>query len=236
MWTNWITKIYYWKKSKGLKIYIIIALISIIVWWIIWWKIMDYIIIIIIVSIPLLVLLIIDYERLNNLKIELKSKSIKIKTVDEWEKEINYKDIKIVYSITWISMNGWEIQIMDQTWKIISKFNITYIDKINNLLEELYKKNIIICNINIRDSYTNNLNDPQAIFRWPIPTWKYLPVQEPYVIKREITKQYRWIPQDETEEFEKENNLIDWKIDEKKINKISKSKKKKTKKYTIIEA
>lgn len=100
-----MSKIYYWKKTKNLKIYIIIFAISIIIWCIIKWDISIYFIVIPILTLPLFVLLITDYIKTNKFKIELNNDTLKIRN-EKWEKfEITYNEILIIYNILYSSIN-----------------------------------------------------------------------------------------------------------------------------------
>jgi len=225
--------IYYWKKSKKLIIwYIIIFIILIIIWLSIKWEAWDELIFATILTLPLLILFILDYDKQKELKIELKDKTIKLRNIDWISKEINYNKIKLIYVIIWNALNESSIQIIEKWWKIIEEINVKYIDNVKGLLENLYKKNVIICNIKIYDSYTNNINDPKAVFVWPITTGTHPPIQEPYAITRSISKKYWWVPEDETEQFERKNNLISWNNDDTKSKQL-KTKKNKTKKIII---
>lgn len=204
---NWTKKIYQWKNSKKPIIYyIIIFSISCIIWLLIKWHVWIYFLVIPITTLPLLVLFIIDYKKLKTLKVELNNKSLKIKTRNEWEKQIDYKKIKIIYIFSWISqtLSEWdETRIIEKSWNTFFKIKNKQIHYINNLLDELYKKNIIICNIKIIDSYTTDIFDNKVICSMLTKNWM------PYAIQRKISKHYRWVPDNKIKEFEEENNLID---------------------------
>ena len=211
-------KIYHWKKSKILPIliYIIIAAILIFLWCTIEWNISGYLIIIPFLISPLLILFIIDFIKCKILRIKLDETTLTIKKRKEWEKKLNYIDILIVYIINRNKELNSRIQIIEKTWYIFTELNTAYIDCTNDLLQELYQKKVIICNIDVKDSQTNITDKENTIYRWPSNLWKTLPQQEPYAITRDIKKTYRWVPENETEQFEKKHNLINFTIKDKK--------------------
>lgn len=91
-------------------------------------------------------------------------------------------------------------------------------EHINNFLQELHKKGIIICEIQIIDSKTSDINDEEAIYRVipPITRWDMPHIGEDYAVTRNVIKSYRWVPENETEQFEKKHNLINFTIKDKK--------------------
>ena len=206
--------IYYGKKSKKLIIwYIIIFVILIIIWLLIKWEASDELIFTTILTLPLLILFIIDYNKWKTTKIELTNTELNITNEYGIKKEIKYKEILLIYNILYSSTNiinsSHEIQIVDKSWYLISEINTTYIKNINNLLRELHKKNIIICEIQITDSKTSDINDEEAIYRVipPITRWHMPHIREDYAVTRNVIKSYRWVPENETEQFEKKHNL-----------------------------
>lgn len=220
---EWTTKIYYWKKStKPIILYIIIFVILIIIWYSIKWEASEEIILITILTLPLLILFIIDYYKWKNAKIELTDTELNIINEYGIKTKIQYKDILLIYNIIYkstnITYNTQILQIFNKSGHLATEINNIYMKDINNFLQELYKKNIIICELQIKDSKTNDINDKKAIYRIlpPITIW-YMPViHEKYAITRDIKKTYRWVPENETEKFEKKHNLINFTIKEKK--------------------
>ena len=91
-------------------------------------------------------------------------------------------------------------------------------EHINKFLQELQKKGIIICELQIIDSKTSDINDGEAIYRVipPITIWHMPYIREDYAVTRNIIKSYRWVPENETEQFEKKHNLTNFTIKDKK--------------------
>ena len=209
-------KIYHWKKSKNLLIYIIIITISIILGCWIEWNISGYLIIIPILTFPLVILLLIDFIKYKSIKIKLDDTTLKIKQRNINEKELKYKEIFIIYIISQEIERNKKIEIINKLWYVLAEINSIYINNIENLLHELYQKGIIICDIKVQDRRTDDIYNENTIYRWPSIPWIYNISEEPYAVTRNIRKSYRWVSEDKIQKFEKEHNLTNFTIRDKK--------------------
>lgn len=200
--------VYHWIRNKKLIIYIIIIACYIGIWFL--FEHLIYLhMIVSIATIPLCVYYIFDHIKRKKQRIGLNETNL---IITKWslfkEQEIiNYKDIDVVYVIskyynrkyrgTWIKIFvKWRLLITEQYYD--------FIENINDFLDNLQQKWVIICDVSVYDIPTDNIYDKNVISRSWCSRYNIFPN---YAIKREIKKTYRWISKLEIEQFEKDNQI-----------------------------